>query len=84
MLYLTRPVIGRISVPRLDEARRWSSRERIMAKKGPRKIVILECTEAPGTSVYTTFKNPRNTPDRLQLKKYNAVLRKHTMHREKK
>jgi large subunit ribosomal protein L33 len=55
-----------------------------MAKKGPRKIVTLECTEAPGTSVYTTYKNPRNTPDRLQLKKYNPVLRKHTMHREKK
>ena len=55
-----------------------------MASKGPRKIVILECTEAPGTSVYTTYKNPRNTSDRLQLKKYNPVLRKHTMHREKK
>ena len=55
-----------------------------MAKKGLKKIVILECTEAPGTSVYTTTKNPRNHPDRLELKKYNPVLRKHTKHREKK
>ena len=55
-----------------------------MANKGPRKIVILECTEAPGTSVYTTYKNPRNTSERLELKKYNARLRKHTLHREKK
>ena len=54
-----------------------------MASRGPRKIVILECTEAPGTSGYTTFKNPRNPSDRLQLQKYNPVLRKHTMHREK-
>ena len=55
-----------------------------MATKGPRKIVILECTEAPGTSVYTTYKNTRNTSERLELKKYNARLRKHTVHREKK
>lgn len=55
-----------------------------MAKKGPTKIVVLECTEAPGTSVYTSYKNTRNTPGRLELKKYNARLRKHTIHREKK
>lgn len=53
-------------------------------KKGPRKIVILECTEAPGTSVYTTTKNPRNTPDRMEKKKYNPVLRKATVHKEKR
>lgn len=53
-------------------------------KKGPRKIVILECTEAPGTSVYTTTKNPRNTPDRMEKKKYNPVLRKSTVHKEKR
>ncbi len=44
--------------------------------------VTLECTEAPGTSRYSTMKNRRNTPARLQLKKYNAKLRKHTLHRE--
>lgn len=55
-----------------------------MAKKGKdvRLQVILECTEAPGTSRYVTMKNRRNSPDRLQLKKYNARLRKHTIHRE--
>jgi len=54
-----------------------------MAKaKGVRIQVILECTEAPGTSRYVTTKNRRNTPERLQLKKYNPVLRKHTLHRE--
>ncbi len=55
-----------------------------MAKKGKdiRLKVILECTEAPGTSRYSTMKNRRNTPERLELKKYNARLRKHTIHRE--
>ena len=54
-----------------------------MAKsKGARIQVTIECTEAPGTSRYTTKKNRRNTTDRLELKKYNPVLRKHTIHRE--
>ena len=56
-----------------------------MAKaKGNRTQVILECTEAPGTSRYSTIKNVRNSTGRLELRKYNPVLRKHTVHREKK
>ena len=56
-----------------------------MAKgKDIRMKVILDCTEAPGTSRYATMKNRRNSPDRLELKKYNPVLRKHTIHRETK
>lgn len=54
-----------------------------MAKgKDVRIQVILECTEAPGTSRYATVKNRRNTTNRLELRKYNPVLRKHTIHRE--
>lgn len=58
-----------------------------MAKKGNRVQVILECTEhkdsgMPGTSRYITTKNKKNTPDRLERKKYNNVLRKVTLHRE--
>ena len=55
-----------------------------MAKKSKdiRTKVILECTEAPGTSRYATMKNRRNTTERLELKKYNPKLRKHTVHRE--
>lgn len=56
-----------------------------MAKaKDVRHKVILDCTEAPGTSRYSTMKNRRNTPGRLEIKKYNPVLRKHTLHRETK
>ncbi len=54
-----------------------------MAKaKDVRHQIILECTEAPGTSRYATMKNRRNTQARLELRKYNAKLRKHTLHRE--
>ena len=58
-----------------------------MAKKGNRVQVILECTEhkdsgRPGTSRYVTTKNRKNTPDRMELKKFNPVLRKYTVHKE--
>ena len=51
-----------------------------MAKKGNRVQVILECTEhktsgQTGMSRYITTKNRRNTPDRLELKKFNPVLK---------
>ena len=58
-----------------------------MAKKGNRIQVILECTEhnasgKPGTSRYVTTKNKKNTPDRIEVKKYNPILRKYTLHKE--
>ncbi|HEY8956737.1 large subunit ribosomal protein L33 [Chitinophaga ginsengisegetis] len=58
-----------------------------MAKKGNRVQVILECTEhkasgQPGTSRYISNKNKKNTPERLELKKYNPILRKVTVHKE--
>ena len=58
-----------------------------MAKKGNRQQVILECSEhkatgLPGTSRYISTKNRKNTKDRLTLKKYNPILRKHTLHKE--
>jgi len=36
----------------------------------------------PGMSRYITTKNKKNTPDRIELKKYNAVLKKYTIHKE--
>ena len=52
--------------------------------KGNRVQVILECTEMkesglPGTSRYITTKNRKNSPERLELKKYNPILKKMTM-----
>ncbi|GAA4098896.1 50S ribosomal protein L33 [Mucilaginibacter panaciglaebae] len=58
-----------------------------MAKKGNRVQVILECTEhkatgLPGMSRYITTKNKKNTTERLELKKFNPVLKKVTVHKE--
>ena len=60
-----------------------------MAKKNKdaRVQVILECTEqknsgVPGMSRYITTKNKKNTPERLELKKYNPFLKKVTVHKE--
>ena len=48
-----------------------------------RDIVILACTECKRRN-YTTTKNKRKTPDRLELKKYCRWCRAHKPHRETK
>ena len=58
-----------------------------MAKKGNRIQVILECTEhkepgVAGTSRYITTKNKKNTPDRMEIKKFNPILKRMTVHKE--
>lgn len=58
-----------------------------MAKKGNRIQVILECTEhktsgMPGMSRYITTKNRKNTTERVELKKFNSILKKYTIHKE--
>ena len=60
-----------------------------MAKKskGNRIQVILEYTEhkttgMAGTSRYITTKNRKNTPDRMEIKKFNPILKKYTIHKE--
>jgi large subunit ribosomal protein L33 len=58
-----------------------------MAKKSKKKrIILLECTEArkegKPPSRYSTTKNPTNIPHKLELKKYNPFLRRHTIHKE--
>jgi large subunit ribosomal protein L33 len=56
----------------------------------PRDIITLECTEARAegkpVSRYVTTRNKKslNTPGRLEKKKYNPFLRRHTLHREVK
>ena len=59
----------------------------VKKSKGNRVQVILECTEqkesgVPGMSRYITTKNRKNTPERLELKKYNPYLKRVTLHRE--
>ena len=46
-----------------------------------------KCTEMkesglPGTSRYVTTKNRKNTPERMEIKKYNPILKRMTVHKE--
>ncbi|MBC7348061.1 MAG: 50S ribosomal protein L33 [Clostridia bacterium] len=46
-----------------------------------RVTVTLACTACKERN-YTTSKNKKNDPDRLELKKYCVRCGKHTVHRE--
>jgi large subunit ribosomal protein L33 len=52
-----------------------------MAKKEDRSIITLSCTECKERT-YTTTKNRRNDPDRLELNKFCPRCRCHRPHRE--
>jgi large subunit ribosomal protein L33 len=55
-----------------------------MAKKtDKRKLVGLVCEETGHRTYYTT-KNTQNTPDKLSLRKYNPLVRRHTLYVETK
>ncbi|MCJ7828495.1 MAG: 50S ribosomal protein L33 [Dehalococcoidia bacterium] len=55
-----------------------------MAKKGEsRSVIQLACTQCQERT-YTTGKNKKNDPQRLELKKYCPRCRTHTLHRETK
>ena len=48
-----------------------------------RDIITLACTACDRRN-YSTTKNRRTQPDRLELKKYCKWCRKHTPHKEPK
>ncbi len=55
--------------------------------KGPRVVIHLECqtcrnSGVPGVSRYSTTKNKKTKPERIELKKYCKFERKHTLHKE--
>jgi large subunit ribosomal protein L33 len=47
------------------------------------EIITLACNDCKRRN-YSTVKNKRNTPDRLELKKYCQWCHKHTVHKEVK
>jgi len=53
----------------------------VAKKKGDRVIIHLACTDCRSRN-YTTVKNRRNDPDRLELRKYCPRCRRHVAHRE--
>ena len=50
-------------------------------KKGVRPVVTMACTECKERN-YTTEKDRRNDPGRLEFNKFCPRCRKHTLHRE--
>jgi large subunit ribosomal protein L33 len=53
-----------------------------MAKAAARLKIKLKSTESHFH--YYTMKNKRNTPDRIELRKYDPVLRRHVSFKEEK
>jgi len=54
-----------------------------MARNEIRPIVKLRSSAGTGYT-YVTHKNRRNDPDRLRLKKYDPVIRRHVEFREER
>lgn len=55
-----------------------------MAKKGDKRKVIGLVSEESGHRHYYTTKNTQNTPEKLEIKKFDPVLRKHVLYVETK
>ena len=53
-----------------------------MAKKEREKIKLLSTADTG--FFYTTTKNKKNTPDKLEFKKYDPIARKHVAFKEAK
>ena len=47
----------------------------------PRDNIILQCTECKGRN-YTTTKNKRTMPEKMLIKKFDPVARKHVEYKE--
>ena len=48
-----------------------------------RDLIKLESSAGTG-HYYTTSKNKRNSPDKLEMKKFDPVIRKHVLYKEGK
>ncbi|MBD3366279.1 50S ribosomal protein L33 [candidate division WWE3 bacterium] len=53
------------------------------SKKGNRVLIGLKCEET-GMRLYVTQKNRISTRDKIRLRKYNPLLRRHTWFTEVK
>lgn len=54
-----------------------------MAKKNARDKIRLVSSEGTG-HFYTTTKNKRNMPEKMEIKKFDPVVRKHVIYKEAK
>jgi large subunit ribosomal protein L33 len=51
-------------------------------KKDIRMVVKMQSTESP--HMYYTEKNRRNNPQRIELRKFDPIVRKHVLFKESK
>jgi large subunit ribosomal protein L33 len=77
--------MGSTPARRLHSASRTGKdEERAMARgKGHRERIKMESSAGTGF-FYTTSKNKQKTPDKLELKKYDPVAKKHVVFKETK
>ena len=47
----------------------------------PREMITMQCTECKEKN-YTSTKNKKTTPDRIEMKKFCPRCRKHQPHKE--
>jgi large subunit ribosomal protein L33 len=55
-----------------------------MAKKGDKRKLVGLVSKETGHRTYYTVKNTQNTPDKLELRKYDPIARKHVLYVETK
>ncbi len=55
-----------------------------MAKKGDKRKIIGLVSEESGHRHYYTTKNTMNTPDKISIRKYDPVAKKHATYTETK
>jgi large subunit ribosomal protein L33 len=55
-----------------------------MAKKTTKRKLVGLVSEESNNRTYYTTKNTQNTPDKISLRKYDPVLRKHVTYTETK
>jgi large subunit ribosomal protein L33 len=55
-----------------------------MAKKSKGKRILVKLKSSESGHMYYTFKNRQNTTARLELKKYDPLVRKHVLYKETK
>lgn len=53
-----------------------------MAKKGDKRKTIGLVSKESGARHYYTTKNTMNTPDKISIRKYDPILRKHVLYTE--
>ncbi len=51
--------------------------------RSQRTVIMLESTAGTGYRIYT-YKNKRNSIEKLELKKYDPMVRRHVIFKEKK